>query len=260
MKRRTFLTASCLAGVAPLSSLARADAGPAPGKKEYYELRLYHLLPGEKAKQFGDFLRNAAVPALNRIGISPVGVFQKMEDDDPNLYMLLPHKSLESVVTCTARLLADAEYCKAGAAVISAPLSAPAFQRIESSLSLAFDECPKVEIPTKKESRVLELRIYESHNAIKAKKKVEMFDAGGEIALFRKIGLPPVFFGETLVGTKIPNLTYMLGFDDMDALNARWKKFRASPGWEKLKSDPQYKDTVSKVTSILLRPGPGSQI
>jgi len=37
------------------------------------------------------------------------------------------------------------------------------------------------------------------------------------IAIFRRAGLQPVFFGETLIGAKMPNLTYMLVFENMAA-------------------------------------------
>jgi hypothetical protein len=36
-----------------------------------------------------------------------------------------------------------------------------------------------------------------------------MFDTA-EIAIFRKAGLQPVFFGNTLIGQNLPNLAYML--------------------------------------------------
>ena len=112
----------------------------------------------------------------------------------------------------------------------------------------------------KKSTRIFELRVYESHNAIKAKKKIEMFNAGGEIAIFLRTGLTPVFFGETLIGATIPNLTYMLVFDDMADHDRDWQAFRVDPAWDKLKKDPQYKDTVSNITRTFLRPVPGSQI
>jgi hypothetical protein len=260
MKRRTFLAGSCVAGMVPFSQLARGAEGASAAAKQFFELRLYELEAGEKARRFTEFLGEVAVPALNRIGIKPVGIFQKAEQDDPNRYVLLPHCCVESVVSSTAKLLADEEYLEAGRGVLDAPISDPAFKRIESSLSLAFDECPRLEVPTKKESRILQLRIYESHTQKKAKKKVEMFDAGGEIAIFRKTGLNPVFFGETLIGSKIPNLTYMLGFDDMDAMKANWKAFLRHPDWVELKAQPQYADTVSNITNIVLRPAPGSQV
>ena len=47
---------------------------------------------------------------------------------------------------------------------------------------------------------MFEIRIYENHNRIKGDLKVEMSNEGGEIEIFRDVGLHPVFFGKTLVG------------------------------------------------------------
>jgi len=259
MKRREFMAASCLAGLAPLGVAAAAEGGKRK-QKEFYELRLVHLQSAAKQKALNEFLGKVAIPALNRIGIGPVGVFQFLEEETPNEYVLLPHPSLESVATMTARLAADAQFTTDGAAFLEAPKSDPAYLRMESSLMLAFDEIPKLEVPTKEKSRVLQLRTYESHSFERAQKKIDMFNGGGEIAVFRDTGMPPVFFGQTLIGAKMPNLTYMLSFDDMEAKEKGWKTFLADPRWDKLKKDPIYKDTVSAITNIMLRPADCSQI
>jgi hypothetical protein len=261
MKRREFVAASCLAGLAPLGSVAAAQAGDRPAK-EFYELRYYYMEAGAKQKQMDDFLRDAAIPALNRIGIAPVGVFRHMgkQAESPNLYILMPHNSIESVATLTARLGADGEFLQAGAAVLDATLADPAYKRMESSLMVAFDEIPKLELPTKAASRVFQFRIYEAHSVKKGQKKIDMFNSGGELAIFRRTGMNPVFFGESLIGAKMPNLTYMLGFDNMQAGEQAWARFLKDPAWIELKADPQYKDTVSNITNLFLRPAPYSQI
>lgn len=259
MYRRDFLAATSIAGISGLSSLAMAK-GSEGNKQEYYELREYHLHVGPKQRLVGDFLRDVGIPAMNRIGIGPVGVFNSIYGPNvPTLYVLLVHKSLESVVTSSSRLMEDNEYQKAGESFINTPLSEPTFVRMESSLMVAFKELPKLEVPEKKQ-RIFELRIYESHSIKAAKKKIEMFNEGGEIALFKKTGLQPVFFGETLIGQKMPNLNYMLVFDDMATRDERWNVFVNSPGWKKLSSVPEYRDTVSNITDIILRPTQYSQI
>jgi hypothetical protein len=260
MKRREFVAASCLAGLAPLGAVAKAEVSAPLPNKELYELRLYHLQAGPKQKSFEHFLRQAAIPALNRAGVRPVGVFRMLEGDDPNLYVLLPHQSPESVVMLPQRLAADREFLDAGRDVLEAPKSDPAYERFESSLLLAFDRHPKLTVPSEKDSRIFQLRTYESHNDERAWKKLEMFNEGGEIAIFHKTGLKPVFFGQSLIGAKLPNLTYMVGFDDQEAMDKAWAAFRAHPDWKKLSADPQYQDTVSNVTNILLRPAACSQI
>ena len=58
----------------------------------------------------------------------------------------------------------------------------------------------------------------------------------------------------------MPNLTYMLAFDDLADRDAKWDVFRVDPAWKKLSGDPAYKDTVSNITDIILRPAPYSQI
>ncbi|NQT13520.1 MAG: NIPSNAP family protein, partial [Planctomycetes bacterium] len=227
---------------------------------DYYELRLFHLGEGSKLKPFEDFLCQAAIPTLNRIGIEPVGVFGPAEGDDPYVYVLLRHKSLESVATLTQKLGDDDTFMDAGGEFLMAPKDDPAYARFESSLLVAFDNHPRLTVPSKKESRVFQLRIYESRSTERGQKKIEMFNEGGEIDIFHKVGLNPVFFGEALVGSKLPNLTYMVGFDDEEAMKAAWKAFLAHPDWEKLKQDTQYDNTVSNITNIVLRPLACSQI
>jgi hypothetical protein len=258
MKRREFLAAAGIAGMAGVSSSANARERRGEGKREYYELRRYHLHVGSKKNLVGDFLQDVGIPAMNRIGIKPVGVFSAMYGpNSPTLYVLMVHKSLGSVARAASRLLEDDKYRNSD--FVNTGLSEPGYVRIESSLMVAFKDMPKLEAPEKK-SRIFELRIYESHGIKAAKKKIEMFNEGGEIAIFKKTGLRPVFFGETLIGPMMPNLNYMLAFDDMEARDKQWNVFRDDPDWKKLRANEAYKDTVSNITDIILRPARYSQI
>ncbi len=260
MKRRDFLAASAL--VAAGSMCERAEAfGWASGKKQYLELRNYEFASAEKQKAFEDFLGAAAIPSLNRQGVRPIGVFKHMDEEKTsNLWVLIPHNSMESVIRCNTKMLADKKFNAAGNDILNCPKDDPAYSRFVSSLMLSFDKCPKVEIPSKKDSRIFQLRIYESHNAIKAQRKVEMFNNGGEMDVFRDVGMNPVFFGESIIGTKMPNLTYMLGFDDVESKEKAWKAFGKDPRWQKLRKDPYYKGAVSNITNLVLRPSAASQI
>src|SRR5439155_5764713 len=106
--------------------------------------------------------------------------------------------------------------------------------RIESSLLVPIAGMPHLEKPDTSRPRLLNLRIYESHNERAAKKKIEMFNQG-ELAIFRRVGLTPVFFGETVIGGAMPNLTYMLVFADEASREAAWSRFRDDPEWKKLR-------------------------
>ncbi len=267
MKRRSFLQSGiALAGTGTVvAGWSAAADETASANGQYYELRLYHLRRGPQMDLFDKFCREAGVPALNRAGIAQVGVFSVMVGpDSPTMYMLLAHPSLESIATTWARVDADAEYQKAGADFINAPAENPAYMRVESSLMVAFDGLPKLEVPSFPgggASRIFELRTYESHSRKAHLKKVEMFNRG-EISIFRKNGLLPVFFGRTLIGSHLPNLTYMLGFENSAAREKAWSAFGADDDWKKLRSTPGYTDAeiVSDISNVLLRPATYSQI
>ncbi|MEI9896604.1 MAG: NIPSNAP family protein [Chthoniobacter sp.] len=66
-----------------------------------------------------------------------------------------------------------------------------------------------------------------------------------EMPIFQRVGLTPVFFGQTLVGASLPNLTYMLVFPDDAARKAAWGRFGADDDWKKLKAMPEYADRKS---------------
>lgn len=268
MERRSFLKVPMIVGVA--FALVCVGVGrAAPDGKQLLELRKYTFATAEKMATFETFLREAAIPAFNRAGVNPVGVFKliaadnpklKLDGDPAELYVLLPHASSESLLGLPGAMDKDRELGEAGRGVLDAEKSDPAYARIETSLLLSFDGIPKVEVPTKAKNRILQMRIYESHSADRAMRKMDMFNTGGELALFRKVGLSPVFFGQAIAGANLPHLTYMLSFENDEARAKAWAAFLAHPDWERMKNDPTYKDTVSRITNLFLRPVDGSQI
>jgi hypothetical protein len=250
-------SAASLAGV----SVSAQGADPV---RELYELRRYQLRIGPRQGLLDAYLKDALLPALKRLGIGPVGAFNVMLGPDaPSLYLLIVHRSTESFVTLSPRLAEDGAYNQAAAAYLDVPATEPAFIRLETWLLHAFDSHPRLAVPgaaAQNQPRVFELRTYESHGEKAAKKKIEMFGKGGEIAIFRKTGLTPVFFGETLAGAKMPNLVYMVVFEDVAARERSWARFRDDPDWKALSAMPEYTAIVSTTHSLLLRPAAFSQI
>ena len=213
-------------------------------------------------KLIEDYFQNAAIPAFNRFGSKNVGVFRELKPgENMKLYVLIPFPSLREFSTLQDNLNKDEVYKAAGMAYLNAPAAEPAYERIESSLLKAFMQMPRLEVPEKK-SRIFELRRYESSGEYAGKKKIEMFDTGGEIRIFKRIGLTPVFFGEAIIGPSRPNLTYLLTFDDMAEHGWNWKLFGSDPEWKKISSIPEYADAkiVSRIVSTFLVPTDFSQI
>jgi hypothetical protein len=261
INRRTFLAVSSAAGLAPMGGLVAAAAEPAQGGRDYYVLQQYQVENESQKQRLDGYLRDAAIPALNRLGVQPVGVFYPDTDPSP-IYVLLRHKSPEVLLSLVDQLLADPQFAQKGTDVLDANNTSPPFKREETSLMLALKGVPKLETPIKSPGRVFQLRIYEQPSIKAAKKKIEMFNDAGELELFRRVGLNPVFFGETLIGSKMPNLTYMLAFNSRDEQQANWKKFLADPKWKELKTMPEYMDKtiMCGVTNLLLKPADYSQV
>jgi hypothetical protein len=266
LRRRDFLKTTALASAATALGVKLSAAGSesaASGSREFYELRAYRLKPGAPHTALDGYLEKAFIPALNARGIKAVGVFTEPEaKDGPAVWVLIPHASLDSVLRVTAEVNFDPVVQAAGADYLNVPKGAPAFDRLDSWLLLAFTGMPQMAVPalkTQGKDRILELRTYESHSELKARKKIDMFNAG-EIELMQQLGLSPVFYGEALVGRDLPHLTYMLCGPDRETHAKNWKAFFDHPVWLKLKNDPQYADTVNKVTSRFFVPTAFSQI
>lgn len=264
MQRRRFLSSS-IAASALATSAGGSLSAQANTAREYYDLRCYKMQSGDQPKVAHKYFAEALIPALNRMGMNPIGVFDLyLGPQTPALYLLIPSASLETLATSELRLAQDEEYLKAAEPFDAAPAKQPAFERLESSLMIAFEGYPKLTLPpatAKNGARVFQLRTYESPSLRDHRRKVEMFNSG-EFDIFAKAGFWNVFFGDTLVGARLPNLTYMLSFPDLSELDAKWKAFVDHPDWKKLSSEPRFtfESIVSNITNYILRPTSYSQI
>jgi hypothetical protein len=264
MQRRRFLSSS-LAASALSASDSNAMGAQANTAREYYELRCYKMQSGDQPKLAHKYFAEALIPALNRLGMKTIGAFDLyLGPETPALYLLIPSASLEALATSELRLAHDDEYLKAAEPFDAAPAKQQAFGRVESSLMIAFEGYPQLTVPpatAKNGARVFQMRTYESPSLRDHRRKVEMFNSG-EFDIFAKAGFWNVFFGDTLIGARLPNLTYMLSFPDLAELDAKWKGFIEHPDWKKLSSEPRFtfESIVSNITNYILRPTSYSQI
>ena len=142
----------------------------------------------------------------------------------------------------------------------AATVSAPIFDRIQSSLSIAFEGFPTLVVPPK-EPRIFQIRTYESPTEATHVRKVEMFHQG-EFRIFNEAGAKGVLYSDNLIGDRLPSLTYMLCHKDLASLTENWKNFVNHPDWKKLAANPRYasEPIVSRVDDLVLTPTAYSQI
>jgi len=253
MKRRSFV----LSGLAASAMSSGSLAVPPNSPPAWFELRFFHLRNDFERTRLDALLKDVYLPASSRLGFGPVGFFNvSVGPGMPMLIGLTSYSSLAAMETALDRLAADSAWSKS-LEEFSKPKE-PAYTRMESRLIRAFASMPSIEVPPQDQGRaprVFELRVYESRNLKASQMKIKMFEEG-EIAIFRKTGLLPVFFGQTVVGTGLPSLTYMLAYDSVEAREENWRKFISHPEWIKLRAMPGYSDAeiVSNIHSCFLRP------
>ncbi len=234
-------------------------------KRAVVEMRTLRMrnTPENQMQRTSDFLKNTAVPALKRAGAGPLGFFSSViAPESPFIVALASFPDMAAMEAVRQKENADAEYIRGRDAYNSGP--GRSYERLDGSLLRCFDVMPSVEPPPddgKRPPKIFELRMYESNNATTLARKIKMFNEG-EAGIFKRLGMQPVFFAETIVGSKMPNLVYMLSFDDLAARDRLWKAFGSDPEWQKLRAQPGYSDSeiVSNISNSILHPLPFSDI
>jgi hypothetical protein len=226
--------------------------------REFYQIKTYILQSSKQEETTENFLKEAYLPALKRIGIKNIGVFKpRVADSLKKIIVLIPFSSMKQFVSLDENLAKDKIYATTGADYINASYKEAPYIRIESILLQAFTDHPFLKKPSlnsPRENRVYELRSYESATEAIYRNKVDMFNAGGEIILFNRLAFNTVFYGEVVSGAKMPNLMYLTTFDNQESRDSHWKAFVDSPEWKGLIAMEKYKNNISHIDITFLYP------
>lgn len=269
MKRRDFLTAgAAVVGAGFLQKENAVQANETPAElRELIEVRILYAQSEDAKKRLLDRCGKILIPAHRQLGFRKTGILsldRSLHADDksldpiyenavflitsaPNFEKLEAfHELLHTVTDADRRIQTYAENAL--------------YSEMESSLLRAFPHCPVLEVPTLSPNRILQFRRYFSPSCNRNRAKRSMFDVRGELDLFRRCGMAPVFFGEMLYGPVMPNVSYMLSFEDDEARQTGWQKFKTSDEWNTMKVEPEFKETATRIRNLFLRPTPESEI
>jgi len=257
----TVLTVLLVACNQPATQESTESTEAQEPSREFYQLKTYEFKSDEQVQRTDAYLGNAFIPALHKLGIQNVGVFKNIpiENNTSRLtYVLIPFNSLDQFEGLEAQLVTDQVYQQAGSDYINAAYDNAPYQRIQSTVLKAFVDMPQMQ-PTPltgpRLDRVYELRSYESATEAIHINKVDMFNAGGEVALFKKLEFNAVFYARVISGSTMPNLMYMTTFSDMASRVEHWPTFLTDPAWEAMKVNPKYQQkNVSKNVTKFLYP------
>ena len=219
-------------------------------QKDIYEIQVYRLKSEGQLNATDGYLKDVYIPAMHRLGVKQVGVFKPLSNDTAEikrLVVITQYISLDVWRKTKLNITSDPVYVSAAKSFLDADTSSLPFSRLESTILEAFPDQPKL-IPTTLKSNpdaVYELRSYESPTEELHRLKVNMFNAGGEIVLFKRLDFQSVFYADVLSGSRMPNLVYMVVFASLAARDEHWKAFGASREWKTVSTDPTYRNNVS---------------
>lgn len=245
-----------------LSTSASAAPDSARGFLEIATWRL-HNSDEEQSKRVAEFLQNGLFPAVTHAGAKPVAALSNLiGPDGPSLFSIVEYPSLAAMQNTLAALAADKEYEKASQTLATG--AGMPFVTMESSLLQSLSVLPQAAIPTDaatRKPRIFELRTYQSQSMAARVKKIGMFNSG-EIGVFQRLGMRPAFIGESVIGPRQPNITYMLSFDSLAEREKLWGAFGSDPEWKKLSAPAELKDAqiVANISNVMLRPLPFSPL
>jgi len=259
MHRRKFVGASLMTAATAFSSRLSAGKLNEAKTKELYELREYEFHFGSSQVILENYLKNALIPSLKKYGVSQVGVFKEISKNEPaKLFMLIPYPSGAEYFSIYSRIMDDNDFKIASREYQQVPKEKWVYNRFSTSLLVAADSLPIMKVPSN-EPRIFELRRYEGYNEDAVKRKIKMFNEG-ELEIFYKTKLNPVFLSEMIAGKNMPCLVYMLTFRNMEERDKNWGTFSADPGWKTMSQAPEYANTVSNIIRMFLEPTPYSGI
>ena len=237
-------------------------------KIDFYQIKIYHLKTDTQEKTVDDYLQKAYLPALHRAGIAKVGVFKPVVSElatvtEKLIYVFIPLKSFNTILELDKKLSKDQQYAVDGKNYLDAVYSDTPYERLESIVLKAFEDAPNFMLPKLKspmKERVYELRSYEAPTEKYFQNKVQMFNKGDEIGLFKRLNFNAVFYGEVISGSRMPNLMYLTTFENKADRDAHWKAFSADDYWKKLSAMPEYQHNVSKNDTKFVYPTDYSDI
>ena len=218
--------------------MGSAMAAPSETKPmRFYAAQYFYLKNGSQPARIHEYLKNGAIPTLKRAGAGPPLVLEALVAPHmPQIAVFFGAPSFESIANIHSKVTADPEWRKQFAAWETG--DEPAVESMSVTLLEAAPYSPALaaDAEPRKTPRIFELRVYHAPTARQLEALHQRF-ADAEIGIFLCSCIHPVLYSSTLVGPMMPNLTYVIPFDNLDAREKGWAKFGADPEWVKVRKE-----------------------
>jgi hypothetical protein len=107
------------------------------GQKEIFEIRVYKLKTTDQVNETDNYLKDAFLPAMHRLGIKQIGVFKPVSNDTAEIKQIVvlgPYISLDIWRRTKLNIETDPVYTAAAKGFIDADTNHYPFIRMESTL------------------------------------------------------------------------------------------------------------------------------
>jgi hypothetical protein len=216
---------------------AGAQSASQPRSRRVFVLEQYHLKNGTQPARIHEYLGKSLVPAMKRAGIGPSIFLEALVAPHmPQVAAITMYDSIEHAFAARTKLSADTEVRKGFDAWESG--SEQPYEHVSNTLLEATPYCPEIvaDREPRKAPRIFELRVYHSPTSRQLAALHDRF-SGSEIKIFHRVGVRPILYTSTVFGQNMPNLTYLIPFDDLAAREKAWAAFGADPEWVKVRKE-----------------------
>ena len=230
--RRSFLQAVSAGAVA-----AGATPEPRVARTRYYTLESILLENGDQAARLHDFLTRGFLPAARRVHGGPIILLEALVAQHmPQFAMIAGFPSAAEAMSWYTRLHEQEGYTAAVEKWESGPNSP--YEETTSMLLEAADYSPEIPAANEppKQPRVFELRTYHSPTWRQLGALHQRF-AEREIPIFHRNGIHPLLYTTTVFGNHLPNLTYLIPFENLAARERAWNAFGADGDWIRVRKE-----------------------
>jgi NIPSNAP len=268
MNRRSFfaqnMAVAALGSAALDNALAAQEAAnPASPQspREYYQFVTLRLQSGPQVSRMLGWFEKRAFPIFEKHKFGPIGIFNvNVGPDIPSVVAIIPYLSLAQMESLWAELASDPDWRAARGELDTGD---PPFYREDVALRRAtpFAQPLKATAPGEPAHKVYELRIYESPTERQLGYLHNRF-AGGEIDVFHKSGIHPVLYSDTLIGPNMPNMAYLIPFENEGSRENAWAAFGQNPDWQRIRDESVRKggEIVRNITNMFLSPASFSML
>ncbi len=132
------------------------------------------------------------------------------------------------------------------------------FEQLDASLLEAAPYSPAVDFGSLAPwPGVVERRVYHSPSWRSLAALHDRF-AGPEIAIFHRCGIHPFFYASTRMGAGLPNLTYLIPFENLAAREQAWTAFANDEEWKSVREESvrAYGQVNARMSISLYKPAP----